>query len=44
MEKYVYKNHFLKAKDYKSMDSIVEVFPHLKDINNRNPEKDPNTI
>jgi len=37
VKKYVYKNHFKRAKDYKSMDSIIETFPHLKDINNRNP-------
>jgi len=26
------------------MDSIIETFPHLKDINNRNPDKDPTKI
>ena len=26
------------------MDSIIEAFPHLKDINNRNPDKDLTTI
>ena len=26
------------------MDKIIEAFPHLKDINNRNPEKDISSI
>ena len=39
---YKYDNYYcfntlFWQKDYKSMESIIKAFPHLKDINNSNP-------